>query len=152
MSDLEKPAGVSHERTDVDPGPVARFGFILLAASALVGWGVVYLVRGLRDREVRSDPTPAPMAQLRPPPVPPEPRLQTLPFADIETLRAEESQILASYGWVDKKAGVVRIPVDQAMEILLKRGLPVAEDAGHGVPRPAPAATAAPAAAKKEAH
>lgn len=31
---------------------------------------------------------------------------------------------LHSYGWVDQKAGVVRIPIDRAMTLLLQRGLP----------------------------
>jgi len=34
--------------------------------------------------------------------------------------------VLAGYGWVDEKAGVVRIPIEQAKALLLRRGLPVA--------------------------
>ena len=30
-----------------------------------------------------------------------------------------------SYGWVDQRLRVVRIPVDQAMDLVLKNGLPV---------------------------
>ena len=32
--------------------------------------------------------------------------------------------MLGSYGWVDKNAGVVRIPIDAAMKLTLERGLP----------------------------
>jgi hypothetical protein len=39
-------------------------------------------------------------------------------------MRAAEDAALDSYGWVDKDAGIVRIPVDRAMEILAKKGLP----------------------------
>jgi hypothetical protein len=38
---------------------------------------------------------------------------------------AREDQVLGSYDWVDQKAGVVRIPIDQAMDLVAKRGLPV---------------------------
>jgi hypothetical protein len=31
---------------------------------------------------------------------------------------------LNEYGWVDRNAGTVHIPIDQAKELLLQRGLP----------------------------
>lgn len=54
-----------------------------------------------------------------------EPPLRINPLADLQTLRAEEMEILSSYGWVDKDAGIVRIPIEQAMDLLLEQGLPV---------------------------
>jgi len=39
--------------------------------------------------------------------------------------------ILNSYGWVDEKAGVARIPIQQAMKRLATKGLPTAPS---GVP------------------
>jgi hypothetical protein len=38
-------------------------------------------------------------------------------------MRAEESRILDDYRWVDKEAGVARIPIDRAMKMILERGL-----------------------------
>ena len=43
------------------------------------------------------------------------PRLQTQPFKDIYLLRQAENEKLRSYGWVDQDAGVVHIPVEDAM-------------------------------------
>lgn len=40
-------------------------------------------------------------------------------------LRLREERILSTYGWTDETAGTVRIPIDRAVELLLKRGLPV---------------------------
>jgi hypothetical protein len=37
----------------------------------------------------------------------------------------KQDQTLASYDWVDKDKGIVRIPIDKAMELLAQRGLPV---------------------------
>ena len=54
----------------------------------------------------------------------PLPRLQTNPAADLGTLRAAEEAKLHSYGWVDRKAGVIRIPIERAIELTAERGLP----------------------------
>ena len=53
------------------------------------------------------------------------------PSAEVESgemlknLRATEDTDLTSYGWVDRKNGVVHIPIDQAMDLILQRGLPI---------------------------
>jgi hypothetical protein len=52
------------------------------------------------------------------------PRLQTDPAQDLERLRQAENDALNNYGWVDRSRGIVRVPIDRAMELLLKRGLP----------------------------
>jgi len=39
-------------------------------------------------------------------------------------LMNQEKQ-LHSYGWVDEKDGVARIPIERAMELIVQRGLPV---------------------------
>ena len=116
---------VAHEKTDAEPRAVFRVLLILLLATGLVAAGLVYLTRALLAVEQSGDPPPAPLAQS-PGRLPPEPRLQRQPFAEIAAQRAEEQQLLTSYGWADEKAGVVRIPVDRAMELLVERGLPVA--------------------------
>lgn len=56
---------------------------------------------------------------------PPEPRLQDLPGQDLKAFRERESITQHSYAWVEPAAGVVRIPVERAMELALERGLPV---------------------------
>lgn len=135
--DPHAPTGVLHERTDAEPRVVLRVLLWLLVGTALVAFGLVYLTRGLVAFERAGDPAGAPLSQ---PPgrQPPEPRLQTRPFVDLERQRDEERRLLTSYGWVDEKAGVVRIPIEAAKTLLLSRGLPVA--AGAKAPQdPAPA-------------
>ena len=61
---------------------------------------------------------------------PPEPRLQTNPRDDLRALRAHEDELLNNYGWIDKPAGIVRIPIDEAMRLTLERGLPVRTEGG----------------------
>jgi hypothetical protein len=42
----------------------------------------------------------------------------------LKALRATEDAALTTYGWVDKNKGIVRIPIDRAIDLLLQRGLP----------------------------
>jgi hypothetical protein len=51
-------------------------------------------------------------------------RLQVDAPNELREMRTAEDAMLNSYGWVDENAGIVRIPVDRAMEILAKKGLP----------------------------
>jgi len=44
-------------------------------------------------------------------------------------LMKQENQ-LNSYGWVDEKAGVARIPITHAMDLLVEQGLPVRPSGG----------------------
>jgi hypothetical protein len=55
---------------------------------------------------------------------PPAPRLQTSPISDLQQLLEVQKAELNSYGWIDKSAGVIRIPIDRAMDLLAQRGLP----------------------------
>ena len=47
----------------------------------------------------------------------------------MQELNAQEDKILSTYGWTDKPLGIVRIPIDQAMELQLKRGFPLKKEA-----------------------
>lgn len=55
----------------------------------------------------------------------PQPQLLVNEPANLGQFRAQEHQKLTTYGWVDQNAGVVRIPVERAKDLLLERGLPV---------------------------
>jgi hypothetical protein len=60
----------------------------------------------------------------------PQPRLERNERVEINDFRLKEEQTLNSYGWVDEKAGVVRIPIDRAMQLIAQRGLPTIPKAG----------------------
>ena len=94
-----------------------------LLVSAILIQGMVWLLfQYFSSREsVRLAPE-YPLAAGQETRVPPEPRLQTDPRADLRELRAAESAILDNYAWVDKSAGVVRIPIQRAMDLLALRG------------------------------
>ena len=45
---------------------------------------------------------------------------------DVADLHAREDLLLNKYSWVDQSKGTVRIPIEQAMQLIAQRGLPVA--------------------------
>jgi hypothetical protein len=56
--------------------------------------------------------------------LPPEPRLQANPALDLEQLRRDEDRRLGSYGWIDRDQKVLRMPIERAIEQVLRRGVP----------------------------
>jgi hypothetical protein len=57
--------------------------------------------------------------------LPPKPRLQVIPGLELKELRAKEDLQLNTYGWINRTQGIVRIPIERAMELTAQRGLPV---------------------------
>jgi hypothetical protein len=56
------------------------------------------------------------------------PRLQTDDGnQDTVDLHAREDLLLEHYSWIDRSQGKVRIPIDQAMQLIAERGLPVGQ-------------------------
>jgi hypothetical protein len=80
----------------------------------------------------------------------PQPRLETDERNEIYNFRLQEEQKLHSYGWVDQNAGVVRIPIDRAMELIAQRGLPTTPRAGTVPPSPVNMTRKAAASADKK--
>ena len=54
----------------------------------------------------------------------PQPQLLVNESGNLAQFRAHEREVLTTYGWADKNAGAVRIPIERAKELLLERGLP----------------------------
>lgn len=52
---------------------------------------------------------------------PAAPRLQAAPQPERASYFAEKARKIGSYGWVDRQAGVARIPLDEAMRLLAAR-------------------------------
>lgn len=52
------------------------------------------------------------------------PPLEVSPQSTLQATRQGEARIERGYGWTDRNRGEVRIPIDRAVEILLRKGLP----------------------------
>jgi hypothetical protein len=119
-----------HEESDVNVRGVLGFAAGLLVTAVLIQLMVWLLFVYFNRREAARVAPEYPLAAGEQTRVPPEPRLQTDPRGDLRVLRAREDAVLNSYGWVDKTAGVVRIPIDQAIKLTVQRGLPVRQGNG----------------------
>jgi len=113
-----------HEESDVNIRAILGFGVALFAVAAVVHVLIFGLFRLFEARDGVKVAVEYPLAAAQGHREPPEPRLQTDPRQDLADMRAKEDYVLGSYGWVDKNAGVVRIPIDAAMKLTLERGLP----------------------------
>jgi hypothetical protein len=112
-----------HESSDVNV-----FWIVVFATGMAIGAVLVHAVlwlffQGLALAEPRKEQRPPPPADARPH-VPPEPRLQLNDVADLRTLREAEDARMTQYQWIDKPAGIARIPISRAMELVTERGLP----------------------------
>jgi len=113
---------VGHEANDINPGRVALVALALAATIAVVLVISYAIFQYFHVAETRTQTAPSPLSYTREPT--PEPRLEVKPGQDLKTVRTQEDAILKSYGWVDPDKGIVRIPIDRAIEIVAARGLP----------------------------
>jgi len=114
--------GPGYETSDANPRAILVFlGFLGVALCATLF--VVWLVfRHFSVSEVGPPPASS-FAEVRQ--VPSGPQLQVEPRTDLLEMRAKQQQQLESYAWEDRKSGVVRIPIEKAMDLLMQKGLPV---------------------------
>lgn len=107
-----------YQRPVVHPGwAFAAFGAVVLMVSLVLV--VVWLIQerlyggnftSLSSAEDVTDTIPAP-------------RLQSSPARDLAILQARSAAILDGYGWIDRSQGIVHIPIDRAMQLVMERGL-----------------------------
>ena len=121
-------AVVHHETSDVNIGGIFRFAVGLLLTGIAIHLFVWWLVLFFAARDARHAMPEYPLAAGQESRVPPEPRLQTHPRQDLRDLRDAEDTLLTGYGWVDKNAGIVRIPIGEAMKLTVERGLPARQE------------------------
>ena len=108
-----------HESSDVHIRPVAIFVASLFVAVVLVLAAMAGLYRYFASHQPQPEISPSPLVQTRQ--TAPEPRLQSTPSQDFRALRAHEDAVLGSYGWVDRRTGKVRIPINRAIERMVEK-------------------------------
>jgi hypothetical protein len=122
------------EEPQYEKGDVQFRGILIFAIALVVGvvltlvlvGGMIALLAQHPPSSMRASPTGTPSV------VPPPPLLQAQPWEDLRRYREEQSRILSNYAWIDRNAGVVRIPIERAMELVIERG--PAPSAGERTP------------------
>ncbi len=121
------PEARGHETKDASILGVALTG-VGLAIGAAIALAIVYgIFQFLSTQRVTTAP-PNPMAETSVQQFPPAPRVEEHPAVEIQELHAREDSLLSTYGWTDKEGGVVRIPIDRAIDLELQRGFPVRKE------------------------
>ena len=114
-------AEVEYEARDVNPRAVLKAATVLAGFTLLGAGASLAMFVWLDRRAQRHDVVRPSLLQHEPDRLPPEPRLQRAPQADLAQVRRQERERLTTYGWVDRQAGIVRIPIDRAMELYAQR-------------------------------
>ena len=108
-----------YEKKDLDPRTITLFAaggaVVLLLAAALAFWMVQSANKRYAARQ-----SPRPAAHAREGGL--APRLQVQGSNELRELRQAEETMLNSYAWIDRDRGIVRIPVERAMELLVEEG------------------------------
>ena len=127
-----------HEHSDVNVWMIVQFA-IWLTLSALVVHVLMWVMFRVfvTQREAASVPE-FPLAIGQEHRLPAAPRLQRFPANEMDEFRTGESERLNSYGWIDRNAGTVHIPIDDAMRLTIERGLPARAQSPADAPQDVP--------------
>jgi hypothetical protein len=120
-------AGPRYEVRDVTVWRIVLLGVGLVVVLVLALGGSDVLVSLLASHD-RGGSHPSASAVSPPPP---KPVLQPDPHRDLVELRRSEDARLHSYQWIDRRTGVVRIPIDRAMDLVAAQGLGPSSEATH---------------------
>ena len=140
MSDAMNQNGPGFETEDLSPQGV----FYFMAGLAIVGVLIYFIVVGMYrflDAYDRSHQAPMNPMAVKTGADPrtmstgevreqvektfPKPVLEYSERAQFGDYLAKQDLTLESYDWVDQQNGVVRIPIERAMDLIAERGLPV---------------------------
>jgi hypothetical protein len=115
-------ADVAHEHSDINIRAIVVFLGVITLVTAIAALAMGGLFRVLDRMAARNDPPTSPVAAPAGQ-VPPEPRLLINEPMALQKQRSQERKVLENYGWVDKNAGVVHVPIDEAKKLLLHHGI-----------------------------
>jgi len=116
---------VAYEHGDADVFAVSKYAIalafgVLIAASAM--WGLFSWFQTQQTQDVvKLSPS---VLESRKNFIPPEPRLQATPKLDLREFRQAEEEALTGYRWLDATHTVARIPVEDAISVVARHGLP----------------------------
>ena len=114
-----------YEKRDVN----ARWVFGILGIVFVCGLSIHFILAGLLAALKDTNPPKDRWQMVKTGARPavsnaPFPRLQVSPPLDLKKFRQREEAELNTYGWVNRTAGVVRLPIQRAITLVLREGLP----------------------------
>jgi hypothetical protein len=119
---------LGYDPRDVTIAPLQKglFGFIIFTTVSIALSVFVYKYLDYLARTGHVQVEPPQLTQetvFREPPAGPLLQSDTTVKTDIHTLLQREDQMLNSYGWVDEAKGIAHVPIGQAMDMVVQKGL-----------------------------
>jgi hypothetical protein len=136
------------EHQDLQPSGILYFllGVAMLLLISILGIRGVYAFLDRREKTLQPPVNPLVtnvptdtrhIATGYPQSVFPDPKLEENERGQLNGILSQQEDALYSYGWIDEKAGTVRIPIERAMDLVAQRGLPVRPQGAAGETAPA---------------
>jgi hypothetical protein len=107
-------AGADYERSDIDAGVV---GWIAAGLGLFVFVVPLMMPVVFPQSIYRTNPLSRPALTAD------APALEMTPSQDLQRFNRDEALFSDTYGWTDRDRKIVRIPMAQAVESLLRKGL-----------------------------
>ena len=121
---LVQPPSAEHEHSDANVWIIVKFGLWLAVSAIVIHIGLGFLF-GLFVKQSEETNPQFPLAVGQEERLPAGPRLQQFPVNEFVDFRKHEQAVLEEYGWVSKEAGIVRMPIEEAMRRAVAGGFPV---------------------------
>jgi hypothetical protein len=121
---------VKFEASDINTRTVLLYLFYLALTVLATFIVTIFIFRFTMKHAEQAGSEPPPMRQGLEPTLPPEPRLQGVPGHPNDPQQDLRDKIKADeaanekLGWIDQQAGIAQIPVEDAMKIIVSKGLP----------------------------
>ncbi|HTL18300.1 MAG TPA: hypothetical protein VL793_13775 [Patescibacteria group bacterium] len=121
---VQQPGTRGYETRDANISWIFGIVAFLIVCGIIIHFALIGLLGHLKATH---NPTDAwrPSQKVARPEQQSFPRLQVSPRLDLKTFRAGEDEQLTNYGWINRSSGIVRVPIEHAMELVLSKGLPV---------------------------
>jgi hypothetical protein len=113
---------LGYETRDANAAGVLGFLVFLFVVLALILVGSWLLFRYYSVAERQPAPASSFAGERQ---IPTEPELEINGRADFLKSATSQQQKLETYAWEDRQKGTVRVPIERAMDLLAKKGLPV---------------------------
>jgi hypothetical protein len=130
---LHTTAAHVHEGSDVSIKGLGIFLAALAITMIVTGVLMVGLFDIFLEEAEEADVSPSPLAESGEPPAPPGPLLQVAERLDLRLHREAQEKLIQEPAWIDRDRGVVRIPIERAIELTAERGFPDWPPVAQGV-------------------
>ena len=111
-----------YERSDANVWGIVGFGIALAVAAVVVHLVIYWLFFHFEEQEKQARPETLWYAQLAEEPLQ-QPTIEGIqPFTDmtdVARVQRPKEEMAETYDWIDQKAGLARIPVEKAIDILV---------------------------------